>query len=289
MGAIQGRPTPEVLYDPHVSSGPREWVRAWKPAVPGVHEVFHARFVDHVYPPHTHEAWTVFIVDEGAVRYDLEKRHHGVAGATVTVLPPHVVHDGRAGVAAGYRKRVLYLGTEVLDEALIGPTVDRPDVEDPRIIRSIAALHDTLQDPRESLEAETALAVAAERLARHLGDPAPNHPDRAEDEVAEEFRALLDEHRFDPITLAEAGKLLRVSPGHLVRSFTRAFGIAPHRYLIARRIDAARTRLLEGEPVAQVATGVGFYDQAHLTRHFRRHVGTTPARFASRTGNRATA
>lgn len=52
------------MYDRRVLATTGEWVRAWKPAVPGIHEVFHARFVDHAYPPHTHDAWTVFIVDE---------------------------------------------------------------------------------------------------------------------------------------------------------------------------------------------------------------------------------
>ena len=57
-------------------AGP-EWVRAWKPVVAGVHEVFHAHFVDYAYPPHVHDAWTVFIVDDGWIRYDLEARHRG--------------------------------------------------------------------------------------------------------------------------------------------------------------------------------------------------------------------
>ncbi|MEM9035365.1 MAG: helix-turn-helix domain-containing protein, partial [Actinomycetota bacterium] len=35
-------------------------------------------------------------------------------------------------------------------------------------------------------------------------------------------------------------------------------------------------------PVADVAVSAGFYDQAHLTRHFKRHVATTPARYAAR-------
>jgi hypothetical protein len=70
---------------------PHEWVRAWKPAVPGIHEVFHARFLDYVYPRHTHDTWTVFILDEGAITYDLETKHRGAAGARVTILPPHVV------------------------------------------------------------------------------------------------------------------------------------------------------------------------------------------------------
>jgi transcriptional regulator GlxA family with amidase domain len=29
-----------------------------------------------------------------------------------------------------------------------------------------------------------------------------------------------------------------------------------------------------------VATAVGFYDQAHFTRHFKRHTATTPAGYA---------
>ncbi|WP_405509499.1 helix-turn-helix domain-containing protein [Streptomyces cyaneofuscatus] len=37
--------------------------------------------------------------------------------------------------------------------------------------------------------------------------------------------------------------------------------------------------LLDGLRPAQVATAVGFHDQAHLNRHFTRHVGTTPGRY----------
>jgi len=270
------------LYDPRILAMPREWVRAWKPAVPGIHEVFHARFVDHVYPPHTHDAWTLFIVDEGAIRYDLETKHRGAAGARVTILPPHVVHDGRAATGAGFRKRVLYVGTEVLDERLIGRAVDDPDIEDPGLFYGLRELHRVLRDPDEALEAEEILATVTTRLLERLGNRTIEAVERPDDEVAADLRDLLDEHRFEQLTLVEAGRLLHVSPAHLVRCFTRAFGIAPHRYLLARRIDAARRRLLEGEPVAEVATNVGFHDQAHLTRHFKRHVGTTPARFASR-------
>jgi AraC-like DNA-binding protein len=102
--------------------------------------------------------------------------------------------------------------------------------------------------------------------------------------VASDLRDLLDAHRFESLTLRDAEHLLHVSSTHLVRCFSRAFGIAPHRYLLGRRIDAARRRLLDGEPVAQVAVGVGFHDQAHLTRHFKRHVGTTPAAYARTMG-----
>lgn len=202
----------------------------------------------------------------------------------MTLLPPHVVHDGRAAGALGYRKRVLYVGTDVLDERLVGRAVDHPDVEDRSVVRGFGALHRALQHPGEVLEAETILALVGARLEEHLGAATPDPVDRADDELAADLRDLLDEHRFERVTLAEAGRILHASPAHLVRCFTRTFGIAPHRYVVGRRIDAARRRLLDGEPAAQVAVGVGFHDQAHLTRHFRRHVGTTPARYASARG-----
>jgi hypothetical protein len=194
---------------------PGEWVRAWRPAVPGIHEVFHARFVDHAYPPHTHDAWTVFIVDEGAIMYDLETRHRGAGGARVTILPPHVVHDGRPASGAGFRKRVLYLGTEVLDERMTGRAVDHPDIEDPALVRSLHLLHRALEDPDEALAAESLLALVSTRLLEHLGDRGDATGERSDDDVASDLRDLLDEHRFEPLTLMEAGRILHVSPAHL--------------------------------------------------------------------------
>jgi AraC-like DNA-binding protein len=263
-------------------SGP-EWVRAWKPAVPGVREVFHARFVGYAYPPHVHDAWTVFIVDDGFIRYDLERRHRGAGGERITILPPNVVHDGRAAGAGGFRKRVLYVGTEVLDERLTGRAVNEPDIHRPALRRAVHALHRALGEPDDELEAEALLATVGEGLRAHLGDRPADPPDAHPGELAGDLRDLLDVRLFERATLTEAGRALGASPSHLVRCFTQTFGISPHQYQVARRIDAARGRLLDGEPIALVAAGVGFYDQAHFTRQFKRHVGTPPGRYASST------
>ncbi len=256
-----------------------EHVRAWKPAVPGVSEVFHADFA-HAYPPHTHDTWTVCIVDAGAIRYDLDRHHLGAVGSTVILLPPHVVHDGRPATGHAYRKRVLYLETGLLDESLIGRAVDAPSVEDVALRARLDRLHGLLRDPDDALAAESLLAFVAERLTRHLRahvEPAPHAPH----DLARRLRAVIDARPFEQFTLAAAAARLGTTPAHLVRSFSRTFGIAPHAYVLARRIEAARLRLLDGEPIARVAVGVGFYDQAHFTRHFKRHVGTTPGRYAT--------
>jgi AraC-like DNA-binding protein len=269
------------LYVLDVAHPNAEWVRAWKPAVPGISEVFHARFVHHTYPRHTHDDWTVFIVDDGAIRYDLEMRARGVGPSLVTVLPPHVVHDGRPSSDAGFRKRVLYLGTDVLGTHLIGRSADEPDIRDRSLLAALRRLHGLLRNPDDALEAESVMGFVVESLRSHLRDTPSDPASRPDAEIAHTLRDLLEAHLSDTMTLAKATDTIGGSAAGLVRAFSRTFGIAPHQYVIGRRIEIARKRLLAGEPAAATAAAVGFHDQAHLTRHFRRHVGTTPARFAT--------
>ena len=260
--------------------GPEPVIRAWKPAVPGVREVLHASFPDHAYPLHTHDTWTLFIVDDGAIRYDVGGRQHGAETSMVSVLPPYVVHDGRPGSSRGYRKRVLYLESEVLGEGRIGPAVDRPWTHDERLRADVAALHESLACIDRTLESELRLASVVERIALALGGPAPVEPGADPMELAERFRAFLDARVFDRITIAGAAEEIGASPTQLARVFRQVFGIAPHAYLTGRRLDAARDRILDGEPLAEVAVDVGFADQAHLSRRFRSFLGVPPGRFA---------
>jgi AraC-like DNA-binding protein len=101
-----------------------------------------------------------------------------------------------------------------------------------------------------------------------------------DDALADRVRDLLDARVAEGLALDRAAASFGVHPTHLVRAFTRRHGLPPHRYLTGRRVDRARRLLLDGMAPAAVATAVGFYDQAHLTRHFRRMLATTPAAYA---------
>lgn len=254
--------------------------RAWRPPVAGVTEVLHAHFVEHAYPMHAHDAWTVLIVDDGAVRYDLD-RHAHLAVDAVTLLPPHIPHNGRAATEAGFRKRVVYLDSAALPTDLIGRAVDQPLLADPLLRQRIHHIHHALAHPGEEFEAESRLALVSERLTQHLRrrigeDGAP----LADPPLARALRELITEHFRAGISLSEASARLHAHPAHLVRTFSREYGMSPHQYLTSLRVDHARGLLLGGLPPAEAATASGFYDQAHLNRHFTRVLGIAPGRFA---------
>ena len=248
----------------------------------GLAEVFHAHFVEHVYPMHTHDAWTLLIIDDGAVRFELDHHEHGALRSLVTLLPPHVPHDGRSATPDGFRKRVLYLDSTVLDPTLIGAAVDQPGFTDPLLRTRIHQLHESLVHPAEELEAQSRLALVADRLRQHLQHEVGVHEHKPAPGLAGRLRDLLDASVQSGLSLSDAATTLSAHPAHLVRAFTREYGIAPHRYVTGRRVDMARRLLLTGMPTAEVATEVGFYDQAHLHRHFKRMIGITPGRYGRR-------
>ena len=65
-----------------------------------------------------------------------------------------------------------------------------------------------------------------------------------------------------------------------LRAFKRYFGLPPHTFQLQMRVDQAQVGLRAGHTPAQVAVDCGFFDQSHLTRHFKRILGTTPAQYA---------
>lgn len=261
-------------------------IRAWQPpGIEEISEVFHARIVDYGYPTHCHDTWTVLIVDAGAISYDLDRRQCGALGETVAILPPGVTHNGKPAPGAnGFSKRVLYLAQSALPLELIGAAVDRTNIQDIGLRRSISTLHDELAIGADPFAASTALAQITERITEHLTNRLAHTPDvvsRPHLDVAQQLRLMLDETTTEQVTLDQAAQRLDRSKAHLVRSFSSRYGVAPHAYLIGKRVEAARKLLLDGMPTAEVATTVGFYDQSHFTRHFKRHTTVPPATFAA--------
>jgi AraC family transcriptional regulator len=87
----------------------------------------------------------------------------------------------------------------------------------------------------------------------------------------------IESHLTESITLPQLAAYADVSTSHFGRWFKASFGVAPHQYVIQRRLERAQQLLKQPDmTIAQAAQQVGFYDQSHLVRHFKRAYGTAP-------------
>jgi len=73
-----------------------------------------------------------------------------------------------------------------------------------------------------------------------------------------------------------------LSVGHFSTLFRRSVGTSPYRYLSAARVARVRKLLDDGVSIAAAASAAGFYDQSHLTRHFKSLLGVTPGQYRLR-------
>ena len=89
-------------------------------------------------------------------------------------------------------------------------------------------------------------------------------------------RGYLREHAGEQVTREDLARYAGLSPFHLSRVFRDAVGMPPHAYQTQVRVRHARSLLRSGRPIE---AEVGCYDQARLTRHFKRIVGLTPGRY----------
>jgi AraC-like DNA-binding protein len=83
------------------------------------------------------------------------------------------------------------------------------------------------------------------------------------------------------ISINELLPLCGLSRYHLIRSFTREYGMPPHAYTNQLRLIEAKKALDAGLGAAAAAAAAGFYDQSHLTQLFKRAYCMTPGAYAA--------
>lgn len=132
----------------------------------------------------------------------------------------------------------------------------------------------------------TALAVHLLREHSSLGEGARRKVERDPGPISSRaLKRVLDyvgDNLASDLSLEEMARAANLSPRHFSRVFREATGLSPYRYVIRERVEKAKVLLSTTDsPVGEVAILCGFSHGGHLSRHFVRLVGTTPARFRS--------
>lgn len=93
--------------------------------------------------------------------------------------------------------------------------------------------------------------------------------------------SYIAENLGERFTLDHLARQAGVSRFHFARLFRVSMGESPMAYLLKSRIERAKQMLLQNDrPVCEIAASLGFCDQSHLTRTFRRMTGLTPREFS---------
>jgi AraC family transcriptional regulator len=87
----------------------------------------------------------------------------------------------------------------------------------------------------------------------------------------------IEAHLDEDLSLAELAKVAGYSLSHFKPLFARAVGVPAHQFVLGRRVERARARLLEGgSSLTEIALETGFAHSSHMARCLRRVLGVSP-------------
>ncbi|MCY3827586.1 MAG: AraC family transcriptional regulator [Rhodospirillaceae bacterium] len=191
----------------------------------------------------------------------------------------------------------MLLSETALRELDVNPKVVRLHFDggfrDPLIERIARAIHAELLDPAPAgkmLVETLGAALGIQILRRHsnlerAAISLPSVRGALDPRRLRRIAEFIDAHLSEDLTVETLANEACLSPFHFARAFKAATGTAPHRYLTDRRIEHAKSLIAEGRlPLVEIADVCGFSSQAHLTRWFKRIVGTTPGAYRATLG-----
>jgi AraC family transcriptional regulator len=224
----------------------------------------------------------------------LDGRFHrdAVVGGDIVINPVNVGQSAAWDAEGDF----IILGIEPdVFARTINESADAKDVEllphfatpDPLIYQIGLALKSVLENnPTNSrFYAETMINALSVHLMQHYSTCKPILQQYKDGLSKYKFQKVIDyinAHLEQDLSLTELATIVQISPHYFSHLFKQSMGISAHQYVIRCRVERAKNLLLQGNlSLAEVAYKVGFANQSHLNRHFKRLLGVTPKQILS--------
>ncbi|OLQ94190.1 AraC family transcriptional regulator [Vibrio ponticus] len=250
-------------------------------------EFIEAKYKTHNFSRHSHEGYTIGVIEKGAQRFFRTGGNHIAPQDSIILVNADQVHNGQSATEDGWEYKAMYplpeqfaTLTQGLNSETVIPYFPEPVVYDPEMAQQLRLVFDTLENSDNRLLRETLVYGTLVKLMSRHGkkrrEYEPNTRSKQQLLVAKEF---LDDFPQADVSLEELAKLANLSPYHFARSFQKEFGFPPHAYQVQSRLRYAIRLMKQGHTLSDIAQESGFHDQSHLHRHFKRAMGVTPKQY----------
>jgi AraC-like DNA-binding protein len=250
------------------------------------------------FPRHSHLTYAIGVVRAGANRFRYRGAFHTAPAGMLCTVTPDEAHSVEPAGDHGFAYWCLYPSIDLVTGAAEAVGGKRPSgtlalppvVEDAEAASLLCAVFEAEAAIAPRMARETRLlALLSHVLVRHATAPVVANEKPASACALARARDILVACSSENLGLVQLAAMVGLNPFALARGFNRAYGLPPHAWLIQERVRRAQACLRAGISLARVAAEVGFADQSHLCRHFKRIVGVTPGLYQRATSTRHTA
>ncbi len=241
--------------------------------------------IRHTFPCHIHHSFILGVITKGERVIHVDGQDVLLSTNDCFIINPHQPHSCQMPGETNHDYWIVSINSKMMQAANRQKTgrnevphfssIRIPDLE---LARELSCL--SKRQSKGELITNTELFGLLDRfILRHADDQGTGQPVRDPSAIIRQVCTYIDDNAGQIIRLNELARMVHVSPFYLNRIFRETIGIPPYTYLLQTRIKQSMALLLQVESISEVSYQMGFSDQSHFSRFFKKNVGLTPRQF----------
>jgi AraC-like DNA-binding protein len=239
------------------------------------------------YQTHTHDEYAFGTIDTGSANYSHGANSTALKPGMTVMMEPGLAHACNPDAQQAWSYRMLFVDAPWVHQSFLpldgvqrssGLKLAQHATNAPSVYRALNRICDAVAGGvADALEVDELLLrfIAQHALAPRTDAVEPD----VDAQVLHAVRDLICAQVESNLSLQQLAQVSGWNGYQLIRKFKHAFGQTPHAFQIDQRLNRAKKLLKQGAGLADVAHQLGFADQAHFQRHFKKRHATTPGNY----------
>ncbi|MEH6471399.1 MAG: AraC family transcriptional regulator [Halopseudomonas sp.] len=238
------------------------------------------------YHIHSHDEFSFGVIDAGEADYLNLNRSNLIGRGTTVTINPGDAHSCNPK-AGNWSYRMLFVDSgwvgQLQQEMLNSHGQDY--LPFPELYESSRHTYQTFDSLFNRLLSEANPLVAESLLIDFLAGRFLGSASRTDDAIkpdhgrVQRVKELIMDQLDSNLSLDQFSAQAGISRYHLIRSFKQRYGQSPHAFQLDQRIKKAKSLLQQGCSLVDTASLLGFADQSHFQRNFKKRLAVTPKQY----------